>query len=195
MKLTRRFNDALLYALNLHANQLRKGTSTPYAVHLLVVSALVLEYGGDEDQAIAALLHDAVEDQGGRQRLIEIENRFGNRVSEIVKACTDSWETPKPPWRARKEAYLEHLQGIPDEAKLVSCADKIHNGRAIVRDAHSAGDNVWNRFKGGEDGTVWYYRSILNILQESYEHPIVNELAEVVNQLLTLADQTAELDR
>lgn len=186
MKLTIRFNDALLYAVNLHANQLRKGTSTPYAAHLLAVAALVLEYGGDEDQAIAALLHDAVEDQGGSKRLVEIENRFGNRVSEIVKACTDSWETPKPPWRTRKEAYLSHLKDTPDDAKLVSCADKIHNGRALVRDANSVGDAVWGRFKGGRDGTVWYYRSILSVFQESYNNPIVNELAEVVDQLLKL---------
>ncbi len=190
MELTKRFNDALLYALDLHSDQLRKGTSTPYAAHLLAVAALVLEYGGDEDQVIAALLHDAVEDQGGSPILLEIENRFGNRVSAIVEACTDSWETPKPPWRARKEAYLNHLKDIPDDAKLVSCADKIHNGRAIVRDVNSGGDIVWDRFKGAKDGTSWYYQSILSVFQDTFKHPIVTELAEIVNQLLKLADES-----
>lgn len=181
--LTKRFNDALVLAVNLHDGQYRKGTSIPYAAHLLAVSALVLEYGGDENQAMAALLHDAVEDQGGAQTLSEIASRFGEDVSGIVADCSDSWETPKPPWRSRKDAYLEHLKVVPDRSKLVSCADKIHNGRAIARDIGLYGDSIWKRFKGGRDGTLWYYSALLQVFQDTFIHPIVSELAEVVKEL------------
>src|ERR1051325_6799957 len=125
-----------MYAARLHREQTRKGTEIPYVSHLLAVSALILEHGGDEDQAIAGLLHDAAEDQGGQARLAEIESMFGPGVSRIVADCTDSWTDPKPPFRERKEAYLAHLPQKPQRSLLVSLADKTHNATAILFDFH-----------------------------------------------------------
>jgi (p)ppGpp synthase/HD superfamily hydrolase len=183
VKLTQRFEDALLYAFRLHARQVRKGSLTPYVAHLLGVANIVLSYGGDEDQAIAALLHDAVEDQGGRARLEEIRQRFGENVAQIVAGCTDAWETPKPPWRKRKEEYLEHLKTAPPDVLLVSCADKIDNARSTLRDYRRLGETFWGRFRGGKSGTLWYYRSLVQILGEIYPHPMVRELTKVVAEI------------
>lgn len=183
-KLTSRFNDALFYALELHASQVRKGSGVPYIAHLFGVTALVLEDGGDEDQAIAALLHDAVEDQGGLQTLHEIQGRFGDRVAHIVEGCTDSYTNPKPPWRERKERYLEHLPEADPDVLLVSLADKLYNARTILSDLQRThGDEVWSRFKGGKDGSLWYYRSLVTIFKQVSRSPMVNSLAEVVNEL------------
>ena len=129
-----RFNRALSLASSLHASQARKGGEVPYIAHLLAVCALVLEAGGDEDLAIAALLHDAVEDQGGESTLLIIRQRFGDRVADVVNGCTDTDETPKPPWKQRKQDYLDHLRGAPDDVRLVSAADKVHNARSILFD-------------------------------------------------------------
>jgi (p)ppGpp synthase/HD superfamily hydrolase len=145
MQLTQRFKDALDYALELHNDQQRKGSDTPYAAHLLAVASLVLEDGGDEEQAIAALLHDAPEDQGGLETLEAIRQRFGDRVADIVHGCTDTYESPKPPWRQRKENYLEHLQIAPEEVRRVSLADKLHNARSILTDLLRSGEVVWER--------------------------------------------------
>ena len=155
-----RFDEALAYASRLHRDQRRKGTDIPYISHLMSVAALVLEHGGDEDQAIAALLHDAVEDQGGEPILEEIRLRYGDGVAKIVADCSDAWEEPKPPWRERKEAYLAKLPEKDAASLLVSLADKTHNARAILNDLRQIGDDIWDRFNGGKDGTIWYYEAL-----------------------------------
>ncbi|MCU0866616.1 MAG: HD domain-containing protein [Planctomycetes bacterium] len=158
-----RFDQALLLASELHRQQVRKESGVPYVSHLLAVCALALEHGADEDQAIAALLHDAVEDQGGLPTAARIRTQFGDRVAELVLALTDAVVVPKPPWRARKEAYLQHLAAAPAAVLLVSCCDKIHNARSIVTDHAQSGAALWSRFTGGRDGTLWYYRELAAI--------------------------------
>ena len=157
---TSRFGEALAYANRIHATQVRKGADIPYVSHLLGVASLAIEMGADEDQAIAALLHDAVEDQGGLERLEDIRKTFGDRVAGMVADCTDSHEETKPDWRPRKEAYLVSLANKPADSLLVSLADKTHNARAIVDDLIEHGDVVWDRFRGGKDGSLWYYRTL-----------------------------------
>jgi (p)ppGpp synthase/HD superfamily hydrolase len=186
MRLSERFNQALDYALALHGDQLRKGSETPYIAHLLAVTALVLEDGGDEEQAIAALLHDAPEDQGGLEVLEAIRMRFGDRVADIVHGCTDTYQTPKPPWRQRKANYLEHLQTASQEVLRVSLADKLHNARSILLDLQRFGDAVWERFNGGKEGTLWYYRSILETFRSVSDSPLVAELAWVLQRIEAL---------
>lgn len=181
--LTSRFEEALIYTFYLHNGQIRKGCGAPYISHLLAVAAIVMEYGGDEEQAIAALLHDAVEDQGGLSTLDEIRNRFGARVADIVEACSDSFETPKPPWRQRKEQYIAHLPEKLPEARLVSLADKIHNVSSILRDYRSMGGEIWSRFKGGKDGTLWYYREITRVFRVTGSEPLIDELEQLVQEL------------
>lgn len=156
------YDDALAYTAALHREQVRKGTDIPYISHLLAVSALVIESGGTEDEAIAALLHDAAEDQGGRKVLAEIAQRYGAEVARIVAGCTDAWITPKPPWRERKEKYLAHLQDADSSVLRVSCADKVHNARAVANDLAAVGTALWDRFRGKREGTLWYYRSLAN---------------------------------
>ncbi len=189
--LTERFEDALRFAAHLHARQKRKGTSVPYVAHLLSVTSLVLENGGDEDQAIAALLHDAVEDQGGKPTLQEIRRRFGERVARIVDGCTDSYGYPKPPWRKRKEDYLTHLRQADAEVRLVSLADKLHNARSILRDLRQDGPQSLSRFNGGRSGTLWYYHSLVNIFQDLDDSPMVAELAVAVAEIDVVISQTA----
>jgi len=155
---------------------MRKGTNVPYVAHLLGVTALVIEDGGDEDQAIAALLHDAVEDQGGMTTLEEIRSLFGYRVADIVAGCTDSFQTPKPPWKIRKEGYLSHLSEATEDVRLVSLADKLHNARSILHDLKKDGGSVWKRFNGGKEGTLWYYNSLLNIFELNPGSPMIDEL-------------------
>jgi hypothetical protein len=182
-----RYPAALAYAAELHAAQYRKSTPVPYVAHLLTVSAYVFEAGGDEDQAIAGLLHDAVEDQGGAQTLEEIRRRFGERVAQIVEVCTDADTVPKPPWRGRKEAHIAHVRTAPIDALLVVAADKLHNSRSIVIDVTSQGPSVWERFKGGRDGTLWYYGAVLEVLSRRIPAcPLVPQLAEVVERLNAL---------
>jgi (p)ppGpp synthase/HD superfamily hydrolase len=158
--LTERFDEAFRYAHGLHRRQWRKGTSIPYISHLMTVAALVIEHGGDEDQAIAGLLHDAAEDQGGNQRLAEIRAKYGDAVAGIVADCTDAWTEPKPPWRPRKEAYLKALPNKPAASLLVSLADKTHNAEAILFDYRVLGVPLWDRFNGGAEGTRWYYGAL-----------------------------------
>lgn len=157
-----RFGEALRLAHELHARQVRKGSGVPYVAHLLGTASLALEHGADEDEAIAALLHDAVEDQGGAAARERIRAAFGDRVTAIVDGCTDSEVTPKPPWRARKEAYLAHVAAAPPSVRLVSACDKLHNARAIVADLRVLGEALWPRFSGGREGTLWYYRGLLS---------------------------------
>jgi GTP pyrophosphokinase len=183
MSLSPRFEEALIFATRLHATQTRKESGTPYIAHLLAVSALVLEYGGDEDQAIAALLHDAVEDQGGAATREAIRARFVDRVTAIVDGCTDADTQPKPPWRARKEAYLAHLPDAPAEVRLVSAADKLHNARSVLADYRQVGEAVWARFRGGKAGTLWYYRALLTAYRAAGTDPLVEELDRTVTEL------------
>jgi (p)ppGpp synthase/HD superfamily hydrolase len=191
--LGQRFDDALVYAVDLHRGQPRKGRDVPYASHLLGVTSLVIEEGGTEDQAIAALLHDAVEDQGGLQTLLEIRARFGDHVGDIVEACTDSFEQPKPPWRERKEAYLAHLPEAPRDALLVSVADKVHNARSILIDLRSEGPVVFERFKAGRDGVLWYYRTLVTTYRTiGYDARLVDLLDRTVAEIERLAGREAD---
>jgi GTP pyrophosphokinase len=188
MTLSPRFEQALVYAAILHSGQARKGTSTPFISHLLSVAALVLENGGNEDEAIAALLHDAVEDAGGAPRLEDIRSRFGPIVAEIVLGCTDTDKSPKPPWKQRKEQYIAHLAHGSQSVKLVSCADKVHNSRSIVADLRELGDAVWSRFTGGKNGTLWYYRTLLETYKKhGGPRRLVGELARTVEEIKRLA--------
>lgn len=185
--LTERFKQALDYAFDLHRDQRRKGSGTPYVAHLLGVCSIVLEQHGDEEEAIAALLHDAIEDQGGDRTRREILDRFGERVAAIVEGCTDADVQPKPPWRQRKEAYLAHLPGAPPSVRLVSAADKLYNARTIVADYQRVGEELWGRFRGGRDGTLWYYRSLAEIFSGSGPSGLAGQLREVVDEMERLA--------
>jgi len=185
--LSQRFEAALVFANRLHATQTRKGTRIPYVSHLLGVAGLALEHGADEDVAIGALLHDAVEDQGGRPTLARIHRRFGARVAEIVEGCSDADTVPKPEWRIRKERYLRHLEAAPADVRLVSACDKLHNARAILADYRVHGEALWKRFKGGRDGTLWYYRSLVQAFKRHGGTPLVAGLARVVAELDELA--------
>lgn len=182
-----RFQEALVYAAQLHALQTRKGTGIPYIAHLLSVAALVLEGGGGEDEAVAALLHDAAEDQGGHATLAEIRRRFGPHVAELVDGLTDTYDSPKPPWRQRKEHYLSRLRTACPEVRRISLSDKLHNARSILADLRSNGADTWLRFKGGKEGSLWYYRSLLEIYQEHEANCLVEELARVVTQIEEIA--------
>jgi len=185
--LTGRFKKALVYAARLHATQYRKGTSRPYLAHLLGVTSIVLTHGGDEDEAIAALLHDAVEDQGGLKTLRAIRKKFGARVARIVDGCTDSHTVPKPPWLERKKEYLRHLRRADSSVRLVSAADKLYNAREILDDYRTRRDSVFDRFKGGKKGTIWYYREVARILRRKGPRALVRELDRVVTELERLA--------
>ena len=161
-----RFVEAVAYALELHGEQVRKATSIPYITHLLAVCSLVLEDGGTEDEAIAALLHDGPEDQGGRETLDEIRRRFGPDVAAMVDALSDTMETPKPPWRERKAGYLDRLRGEPASVLRISLADKLHNLRTLATDLDLQGDAVWSRFRAGRDEQAWYHRSLMTIFED-----------------------------
>jgi (p)ppGpp synthase/HD superfamily hydrolase len=181
-----RLAEATSFAMTIHADQLRKGSETPYISHLLGVASLVLEFGGDEDQAIAGLLHDAIEDQGAEQGPV-IEARFGPRVAAIVRGCTDVDSLPKPPWQVRKEAYIAHLETAGPDIWLVSCADKLYNARAIVTDLRALGDAMFTRFTGGKEGTLWYYRSLVEAFERVSPGILSAELGEAVAEMERLA--------
>jgi len=183
--LSSRFTDALTFAVQRHADQKRKGSGVPYAAHLLAVTALVLEYGGSEDQAIGALLHDMVEDQRGS--LEEIRQQFGDSVAEIVEGCSDTDEDPKPPWQPRKEAFLSRLPVLSPSVRLVVAADKLHNAQTIVKDYREIGEALWPRFTGGRDGTLWYYRAVADALRGTEPAALVRELDETVCRIERLA--------
>jgi (p)ppGpp synthase/HD superfamily hydrolase len=179
-----RFDQALVYAHQLHARQTRKGTTIPYIGHLLAVTSIVIENGGSEDEAIAALLHDAIEDAGGDPIRTAIRERFGENVLEIVEGLTDTDQTPKPPWRARKEAYIAHLGEASSSVLLVSLADKIHNANSILHDLRNEGNSVWSRFTGGKDGSLWYYRTLVKEFRARGQFTaLVNELDRVVGEM------------
>jgi GTP pyrophosphokinase len=176
-----------MYALGLHREQTRKGTAIPYAGHLLRVAGIVIDEGGSETQAIAALLHDAVEDQGGAPVLLEIRERFGAAVADIVEGCTDADAMPKPPWETRKRAYVAHLREAPADVLLVSCADKLDNARAILADYGEIGSALWTRFGAPPDRILWYYRSLADIFLARGPRRLAAELDRVVTELHEMA--------
>lgn len=180
-----RFDAALAWASQLHRDQTRKGTPVPYLAHLLGVASLALEMGADEDGAIAALLHDAVEDQG--VTVSDVESRFGPAVARIVADCTDAHTNPKPAWRPRKQAYLDALPFKPTASLRVSLADKIYNARAIVDDLRVHGDALWSRFTGGRDGSLWYYEKLADIFTRVAPGPDADRLMRTVAEMRALS--------
>ena len=181
-KLTERFSEALAFAADKHRTQVRKGGDVPYLGHLLSVAGLVIEAGGTENQAIAALLHDAAEDAGGEATLAEIREIFGEEAAGIVDECSDTFETPKPPWKARKQAYIDHLAHASDGAVLVSLADKLDNARAILRDLRVHRSALWDRFSVKDPADhLWYYTSLLRTFRARRpDCPMVDELGRVI---------------
>jgi len=187
VRLTLQFEKALIYATRIHGGKLRKKTRIPFIAHILGVTAIALEYGANETEAIAALLHDAVEDCGGAKRLRDIERKFGKKVARIVEGCTDTFQTPKPPWRERKENYIAHLKRASASTRLVSAADKLHNARAILHCLRQERDNLWSRFNGGKKGALWYYRSLVSAFREHGSSELIEELDRVVIEIERLA--------
>jgi (p)ppGpp synthase/HD superfamily hydrolase len=181
---TSRFEEALAYAYRLHSSQLRKGSGIPYVSHLLAVCSLVMEYGGGEDEAIAALLHDAIEDQGVSRA--EIRKRFGSHVTEIVDGCTDADTVPKPAWRPRKEAYIARLGTAPRSIRLVIACDKLHNVRSLIKDYREQGEDLWDHFTGGREGTLWYYRAVVTELSRDGIVQLFSELERTVSEFESL---------
>ena len=193
LKLTARFDEALVYASDLHRTQTRKGGDIPYLGHLISVASLVIEGGGTETQAIAGLLHDAVEDQGGPPRLAEIREKFGDDVANIVDECTDTDEVPKPPWEARKKRYVDHLGYVSEATILVSLADKLDNARAILRDYRTDGEGLWQRFSVHDSAKhLWYYTSLLAVYQERNSTWLVAELERVLETLEGLVNAASK---
>ena len=189
-KLTGQFSKALVYAELKHHNQVRKGGDIPYIGHLLSVASLVINDDGSEDQAIAALLHDCVEDAGGPPTLDEIRNNFGDVVARIVDECSDTDEQPKPPWLQRKQNYIEHLAVVGEDTLLVSVADKLDNARSMLRDYHEHGPELWERFnrKNPQDH-LWYYGELLAAYrQRGLSSWMVDELGRVVDELRRLVE-------
>ncbi len=195
MPYSEKFEEALFYAARLHRDQTRKGSGVPYITHLLAVAAIVGENDGTEAEVVAALLHDAPEDMGGRERLEEIRQRFGDAVAQIVAGCTDTYEDPKPAWRPRKEAYVAHVAETSPSVRLVSAADKLHNARSILADLRSLGEELWDRFTGGKEGTLWYYRALTEAYKRAGANAIVEELDRVVRKIEALAQQSETVGR
>jgi (p)ppGpp synthase/HD superfamily hydrolase len=175
-------DEALRFVADAFRHRVRKGTDIPYLTHLLAVAVIVAEHGGDEEQILAALLHDYLEDIEGASAE-EVEKRFGSRVAHFVEALSDSTEHPKPPWEERKRSYLEKLAREPAELKLVSAADKLHNARSLLRDVDVVGDALWDRFTANREQTLWYYRSVCEALGTGWEHPLLDELERTVAEL------------
>jgi (p)ppGpp synthase/HD superfamily hydrolase len=178
-----RLQRAFRYAAEQHAGQTRKQTAVPYLSHLMAVTSLVLEAGGDEDMAIAALLHDVVEDCGGLPRLREVRKQFGARVAKIVEGCTDSFGEPKREWIERKKDYLLEVKHADAETRLVSASDKLHNVRTILADYRQQGEAIWTRFNGKKEGTLWYYRALSDEYQRRHPNRITGELEIAVTEL------------
>ncbi|MBZ5680623.1 MAG: HD domain-containing protein [Acidobacteriia bacterium] len=191
LKLGPRFARAFLFAAEKHAGQARKASTIPYLAHLMGVASLVLEAGGDEELAIAALLHDVVEDCGGAPMLKEVRRRFGARVAKVVDGCTDADTYPKPPWRERKEIYIRHLKTADAGTRLVSAADKLSNVRSILTDYREVGESIWSRFNGGREGTLWYYRALLDEFSRRKPNRLTRELKLAVQEL-EVATQIAQ---
>jgi (p)ppGpp synthase/HD superfamily hydrolase len=184
-----RFERALDLAFELHRGQSRKGSGVPYFGHLLGVASIVIETGGSEDEAIAALLHDAAEDQGGHTTVERIRAEFGDPVATVVEECSDSFGEPKPPWRERKQAYLERLERASEAALAVSLADKLHNMRTIVVDYRAVGERLWDRFNAGCEDVLWYYRSLAEAFARLRPGPLATELTAAVAELERLVEK------
>jgi (p)ppGpp synthase/HD superfamily hydrolase len=184
-----RMSEAMAAAAQIHATQVRKGTAIPYLSHLLGTCSIALEYGADEDEAIAALLHDAIEDGEPTEAARATVWSFGPEVGRIVEGCTDADTHPKPPWRRRKEEYLASLATKDHSTLLVSASDKLHNARSIVRDLRGIGDQVWGRFGASKEETLWYYRSLVTAYRANPAHTpaLVYELDRTVSQMESLA--------
>jgi len=180
-----RLDVAVGLALDAFRDVERKGSGVPYVTHLLQVMVTVGEHGGDEDQMIAAVLHDYLEDIEGSSGA-DLEDRFGARVRRMVEALSDTVVRPKPPWRERKERYLAELRVEPAEVKLISAADKLHNARSILRDHAVLGPKIWDRFTPTREGTLWYYGSVVDALADGWRHRLVDELGAVVTTMKTL---------
>ena len=192
--LTGRFLAAVDLAAQIHDGR-RIGTEIPYMAHLLVVAGLVLEDGGSETEAIAAMLHDSVEDGGGRRLLERIEREFGSRVAEIVAGCSDSLEAgDSRSWRERTQAYIAHLPEVDDDAVLrVALADKVHNARSIVRDYRAEGHALWDRFTNKTPGDqLWYYDELLRFFVARRPGPLAEDLERAVDELADLVAGDAE---
>lgn len=192
-KLGPRFEKAFLFAAKKHSQQTRKASTIPYIAHLIGVAALVIEAGGDEDLAIAALLHDVVEDCGGAPMLKEVQRRFGKRVAKVVDGCTDADTYPKPPWRERKEKYIARLRNEDAGTRLVSAADKLNNIRSIISDYRAIGESVWSRFNGGREGTLWYYRTLRDEFLQDDLNRITLEFDLAVKELDSLTNAASGL--
>lgn len=189
LTLSEKFEEALVYATQAHAGQRRKKTGIPYIGHILGVTAIAFDYGANETEAIGALLHDAVEDCGGAPRLKDIRERFGHDVAKIVDGCTDTDQTPKPPWRQRKEEYLKQLKDSDSSTRLVSASDKLHNTRSILADLRRNGVAVFELFAGGKEGTLWYYRALVAAFQQHGDHAdLIGELDRVVTEVENRSD-------
>lgn len=194
IKLGARFLKAFSFAAEKHKGQPRKASRIPYIAHLMGVSSIVLEAGGDEDLAIAALLHDVVEDCGGAPMLKEVRRRFGDRVANIVDGCTDAYEIPKPEWRTRKENYIARLKKEDEDTRLVSAADKLNNVRSILSDYRTVGESIWSRFNGGREGTLWYYRTLRDEFSRHKMNRVTRDFDLAVKELefLTSRDSQAK---
>ena len=194
-RLTARFDEALRFASEVHRLQHRKGGEVPYIAHLLAVTALVIENDGDEDTAIAALLHDTVEDQGGLPMLARVNASFGSRVASIVMEVSDNEGDPKPPWRARKEQFIESIPRLSPEARLIALADKIHNVHSTIEAYRRVGEGVWSRFHGRREGSLWYYREVLKAFQigrteeQVTNEPLLQDLTRAINSLFAIAGE------
>jgi (p)ppGpp synthase/HD superfamily hydrolase len=189
MAYTKRFEEALVHAARLHKNQTRKGSETPYVNHLLAVASIVGENGGTEDEVIAALLHDAIEDTPETKE--SLAKRFGENVAGIVEGCSDADVAPgeaKPEWSERKEAYIAHVGSAPPSVLAVSSADKLHNARSILADYRAVGEELWSRFRGGREGTLWYYRALAEAYESAGASPVIAEFGRTVDEIERLAN-------
>ena len=192
MEYTSRIVDAFAFTHELHKGQVRKHSHVPYITHLMATAATVGGHGGDEDQFIAALLHDAVEDQGGDETLNLIRERFGDGVADNVAGCSDPYGDPRPPWQERKDRFLEGIADADPKWKLVAAADKLHNVRSIVSDLHERGNEVWGMFSGGRDGTLWYYGDVVRALAKDWTHPVLRELSDAVDLMQRVASDLGD---
>ncbi len=179
-----RYGKALAYAAEKHAGQKRKGSRIPYISHPMAVASLVLEYGGSEDEVIAALLHDVAEDCGGQEALDEIRQKFGMGVAAIVEGCSDTLETPKPKWLQRKQTHIDNLREAHRSVRIVAAADKLHNARSILRDYRTDGENVWKRFSAPKEDVLWYYGAVTRALEARGLSPLLEELDRTVGEIV-----------
>jgi (p)ppGpp synthase/HD superfamily hydrolase len=179
--LSPKFEEALILANRIHADQTRKDSGAPYLSHILGVTALVLEDGGTEEEAIAALLHDAAEDHGGEEMLSTIREKFGEKLEQIVRECSDTLEMPKPPWKGRKEQHLDELKTALPETIRVMLADKVYNARNLQRSLEKSGPQTWDNFKGGREGTLWYFRQMHTLLSQFCSGYMIDEFSRLID--------------